>query len=141
MPFEMQKIVIDTNVIVSALIGSSFPRKILFDFVFERELHLCLSNEVFEEYIEVLNREKFRKYPHFVTQAEIVLSRLLELSEKYVPTRRVSLISDESDNRILELAIAAGADFIITGNTQDFTFPDYEGIPIVTPYQFVMLFT
>ena len=55
----MQKIVLDTNVIVSALISNSYPKKILYDIVFERKVTTCISNELVEEYIEVLNREKF----------------------------------------------------------------------------------
>ena len=44
-----------------------------------------------------------------------------------------SLISDKDDNKILELADECTADFIITGNTNDFTFPVYKQTKIVTP--------
>jgi len=40
---------------------------------------------------------------------------------------------DDPDNRTLELAVTAQTDFIITGNTKDFTFCQYEGINVVTP--------
>jgi len=74
MQSEMQKIVIDTNVIVSALIGSSYPRQILYNLVLEKKVIVCTSPDVFKEYIEVLSREKFRKYPEFVAKAEIALN-------------------------------------------------------------------
>ena len=135
----MQKVVIDTNVIVSALIGSSFPRQIVYNLVFEKKIIVCTSTELFKEYIEVLNRDKFRKYPEFVTKAEIVLNKLFELSLKYIPSVKLSVIKDEPDNRVLELAVSAQADFIITGNTRDFSFTQYEGIRIVTPEQFIQL--
>lgn len=135
----MQKVVIDTNVIVSALIGSSFPRQIVYNPVFEKKIIVCTSTELFKEYIEVLNRDKFRKYPEFVTKAEIVLNKLFELSLKYIPSVKLSVIKDEPDNRVLELAVSAQADFIITGNTRDFSFTQYEGIRIVTPEQFIQL--
>lgn len=139
MPSGMQKVVIDTNVIVAALIGSSFPRQILYNLVFEKKVIVCTSTELFKEYIEVLNRDKFRKYPELVTKAEIVLNKLYELSLKYIPSVKLTVIKDDPDNRVLELAVTAQTDFIITGNTKDFSFSQYEGISIVTPEQFIAI--
>ena len=84
----MQKIVIDTNVIVSALIGSGYPTQIIFDLVFEKKVIVCSSSEIFAEYIEVLHRERFMKYTGFITNAEIVLSKIDELSIKYTPNNQ-----------------------------------------------------
>ena len=139
MPYGMQKIVIDTNVIVSALIGSSYPRQILYNLVFEKKVIVCTSADVFKEYIEVLSREKFRKYPDFVAKAEIVINKLYELSIKYIPSVKLTVIQDDPDNRILELAVTAQADYIVTGNTRDFTFSQYEGIKVVSPEQLINL--
>jgi len=135
----MQRIVIDTNVIVSALIGSNYPRQILYNLVFEKKIIVCTSSDIFKEYIEVLSREKFRKYPEFVAKAEIVLNKLYELSIKYIPSIKLTVIADEPDNRILELAVTAQADYIVTGNTRDFTFSIYQNVKIVSPEQFVTL--
>jgi len=55
----MQKVVIDTNVIVSALIQRSYPYIIINDFLIENKLHLCILNELMAEYYEVLARPKF----------------------------------------------------------------------------------
>jgi predicted nucleic acid-binding protein len=52
---------------------------------------------------------------------------------KYDPTIKLELITDVDDNKILELADESKADFIITGNTTDFTFPVYKNTKIVTP--------
>jgi putative PIN family toxin of toxin-antitoxin system len=100
---------------------------------------VCTSTDAFKEYIEVLSREKFRKYPEFVAKAEIVLNKLYELSIKYIPSTKLSVIPDDPDNRILELAVTAQADYIVTGNTRDFTFDQYEGVKIVSPEQFVSI--
>lgn len=136
MPF-VEKVVIDTNVIVSALIGGSFPKQILYDFVLSGKVSICLSSDVFKEYVEVLNRPKFKKYPEFVTRAEIILGRLYTISTKYIPAVRLSVIADEPDNRILELALTAEAHYIITGNTNDLTFSHYADTKVVTPEQFI----
>ncbi|MFN8805034.1 MAG: putative toxin-antitoxin system toxin component, PIN family, partial [Bacteroidota bacterium] len=49
----MQKIIIDTNVLVSSLIQKSFPHLIL-NLVIDRKVEVCLSNELLEEYYAVL---------------------------------------------------------------------------------------
>jgi len=58
----MQKLILDTSVIVSALISSSIPSKILYELVLTRKVEICLSEEVLAEYVEVLNRDKFSKF-------------------------------------------------------------------------------
>ncbi len=113
----MLRVVIDTNVIVSALIGSGYPRQVIYDFIFGKKVIVCYSADVYAEYVEVLNRDRFSKYPAFVTKAEIILNKIEELSLKYFPESRLNIIKDEKDNRFLELAVASEADFLITGNT------------------------
>lgn len=71
----MQKIILDTNVIISALISSSIPTKILYNFVLTCKVETCLSDEIFAEYIEVLNRDKFAKFPSFKTKSDVVLNK------------------------------------------------------------------
>ena len=84
----MQKIVIDTNVIVSALIGSGYPAQIIFDLVLGKKVIICSSFEVYAEY--VLHREKFAKYPEFVAKAEVVTNKIDELSLKFIPISKSS---------------------------------------------------
>ena len=55
---------------------------------------------------------------------------------KYAPSITLQLISDDDDNMILELADECQADFIITGNTTDFTFAIYKHTKIVTPKEY-----
>jgi len=72
----MQKLILDTNVVVSALISNSIPTKILYELVLTEKVKTCLSEEVFAEYVEVLNRDKFAKFTNFKTNAEVVLNKL-----------------------------------------------------------------
>ena len=67
---------------MSALISNAIPTKILYDLVFAKLVEPCLSTEVFEEYVEVLNRAKFNKFPEFKIKSDIVLVKLGELSKK-----------------------------------------------------------
>jgi len=57
-------------------------------------------------------------------------------SKKYVPKIKLDLISDADDNMILELADECLADFVITENTTDFTFPSYKLTRIITPKEY-----
>ena len=132
----MQKIVIDTNVIVSSLIQRSYPYKIINEFFIEDKVQLCVSDELMAEYYEVLSRPKFAKYPDFFMRAETLLVDMESKSTKFIPTIKLDLISDTDDNMILELADICLADFIITGNTTDFTFPTYKQTKIVTPKEY-----
>ena len=129
----MQKLILDTNVIVSALISSSIPTKILYELVLPQKVETCLSEEIFAEYVEVLSREKFAKFANFKTNAEVVLNKLREISTFYKTDRKVEVLTDASDNKFLELAAVSSADFLTTGNVLDFTMTEFEYTRILTP--------
>ena len=129
----MQKIVIDTNVIVSSLIQRSYPYKIIYELFIDDRFVLCISEELMLEYYDVLSRPKFARFPDFFAKAEGLLADIETKAKKFVPSMKIDLISDKDDNMILELADECAADFIITGNTNDFTFSEYKQTKIVTP--------
>lgn len=132
----MQKIVIDTNVIVSSLIQQGYPYKIINELFIEDRFQLCVSEVLMAEYYEVLSRPKFSKFHDFFTRAEALLVDIENRAAKFVPAIKLHLISDADDNMILELADECLADFIITGNTTDFTFPTYKQTKIITPKEY-----
>jgi putative PIN family toxin of toxin-antitoxin system len=132
----MQKIVIDTNVLVSALIQRSYPYYIMIEIFSNNKIQLCLSDELFEEYFNVLNRKKFSKYPDFIANAQVLLIDIEKIAVKYTPSVRLEIIQDTDDNKLLELAETSHADFLITGNTNDFTMQDYKCTKILTPKEY-----
>jgi putative PIN family toxin of toxin-antitoxin system len=132
----MQKLILDTNVIVSALITDALPARILYDIVLAEKVQLCLSDAVFAEYVEVLGRAKFSKFLHFHAKAAIVLSRVREIATFYETTIPVATLNDASDTKFLELVAASSADYLITGNTADFPFATFEAVSIVTPSEY-----
>ncbi len=129
----MQKLILDTNVIVSALISNSIPTKILYELVLTQKAEICLSEEVFGEYVEVLNRGKFSKFANFKTKAEIVLNRLKEIAAFHQTHTKVEVLTDTSDNKFLELAAVSAADYLVTGNMLDFMITEFEYTRILTP--------
>ncbi len=88
------------------------------------------------EYYEVLSRPKFARFPDFFGKAESLLADIETKAKKFVPTTKLDLISDKDDNMVLELADECLADFIITGNTNDFTFSEYKQTKIVSPKEY-----
>jgi uncharacterized protein len=132
----MQKIILDTNVLVSALIQRSYPYFILYNFILENLVELCISDDLFAEYLEVISRPKFSKYPDFLSNAEFVLSQIESKATKFYPKEKIEVLQDKDDNKLLELASESHADFIITGNSNDFTMTDYRGTSVVSPKEY-----
>lgn len=132
----MQKIVIDTNVLVSALIQRSYPYHIVVEAFSNNKIQICLSDELFREYFNVLGRKKFSNYPDFFANAQALLIDTEKIATKYYPTVHLEIINDVDDNKLLELAETCHADFLITGNTNDFTLKEYKGTRIMTPKEY-----
>ena len=129
----MQKVVIDTNVLVSSLIQRSNPYLIVNRLVIAGKIQLCVSEQLMAEYCEVLARPKFAAFHDFFIRAKALLAYIETNAVMYVPQISLHLMKDTDDDMILELAGEADADFIITGNTTDFSFPAYRQTRIITP--------
>ena len=132
----MQRVILDTNVVVSALIQKSYPHYIVFDYVLHEQVQLCLSASLLDEYRDVLSRPKFSKINNFEHNAEIILNRFFKTALFYVPKNRLDILKDKSDNKLLELADESCADFLITGNSADFTITHYKRTQILSPRSF-----
>jgi uncharacterized protein len=132
----MQKVIIDTNVFVSALIQKNYPYLIVRDLFIEEKIQLCVSDELLAEYYEVLSRPKFSRFADFFIRAEGLLADIDRRAIKYYPTTKIDIISNKDDNKVLELAAECNANFIVTGNTNDFTFSEYKQTQILTPKEY-----
>lgn len=132
----MQRIVIDTNVIISSLIQRSYPYTIVNELFIDDKIEMCVSEELMAEYYEVLRREKFARFHDFFSRAEALLVEIETKATMFQPKIRLNLIADADDNMVLELADACIADYVITWNTTDFIFPTYKETKIVTPKEY-----
>ena len=124
------RIVLDTNVVVSALLhDASVPAQVL-DLCFSGELELAVDERILAEYRDVLRR------PALALDLRDV-ERVLDLTAYAVhvvaPPLPVTL-PDPDDLPFLEVAVASAADALVTGNAKH--FKPHEGrvsIPILTP--------
>lgn len=135
------RVVIDTNVFVSALISADgAPRKVI-RFALEGQIEPVFGNALFAEYEDVLAREAlFTRAPLNRAERSALFDALLSVS-RWTSVHflwRPNLI-DEADNHVVELAIAAGADAIITGNIRDFRRADllFPALQIYTAGDFI----
>ncbi|HEY3972243.1 MAG TPA: putative toxin-antitoxin system toxin component, PIN family [Candidatus Sulfotelmatobacter sp.] len=129
----MMRIVVDTNVIVSALVFGGIPRRVL-ELAESGECELFYSETIQAEVRRVLG-EKFGWAPSVLQE---VLMRLWDMGELVVTRTTVKVIRDDpDDDRILECALAARADFIVSGDRHLLALSSHQSISIVTPRQFL----
>jgi uncharacterized protein len=137
----MKKIVIDTNVIVSASIRNGYSSRILWYIIFDKKIQLCLSEDVLSEHRRVSEYKRIRKkYPDYEEKMTHLVKATEEIGILYVPSKSFSIIKDKSDNIFLNLAYEAKANYIVTGNRNDFSIPHFEQTKIVTPKEFCELY-
>jgi putative PIN family toxin of toxin-antitoxin system len=127
------RIVVDTNVIVSALIFGGLPRRV-FEIVEDGRCGFYYSPEIENETRRVLH-DKFGWHDE---RLDRYLPELWNLGELVRPRRGVNAVKeDPDDNRIIECALAAGADTIVSGDGHLLRLTAFEGIIILTPRDFL----
>jgi putative PIN family toxin of toxin-antitoxin system len=115
----MKRIVLDTNVLVSALLNPKGPPAQIWTQVLAGNFGLVYDNYLFSEYSDVLNRSKFHINKVLIN---IVLDFVANEGEFALALPVDKNFEDPKDKPIYELYIGSGADWLITGNTRH--FPD-----------------
>jgi putative PIN family toxin of toxin-antitoxin system len=111
------RIVLDTNVIVSALLNPSGAPAAVLNLVLRQSATLLVDNRILFEYSDVLRREKFAFPPHAVD----ALLDFARASSQYVTTAQSKTkLRDEDDRPFYEVAVSGSADYLITGNQRHF---------------------
>jgi putative PIN family toxin of toxin-antitoxin system len=126
----MIRLVIDTNVFVSALISTrSIPALLLDDA--GKKYTLFISKEILGEVEEVISRKKFGFTEQKISSA---MEAILSFSEIINPGIKVDVIkSDPDDNKILECAVACNAQYIVSGDSHLLDLREYGTIKIINP--------
>jgi uncharacterized protein len=126
-------VILDTNVVVSALLNDEGREATVVDLTVTGAVRLFASDDILSEYEEILSRPKFPLDPERVTSA---LASLRAVAVMVEPTERLTASQHEPDNRFLECAEAAQADFLITGNKRHFP-AEWKGTRIVNTREFL----
>jgi uncharacterized protein len=129
----MIRVVLDTNIVVSAALRSgSLPEAVL-NFALDGRAELCLSEAIFSEYKDVLTRTHLAIEPNL---SALALDRIHAAAKLFSPGIVVAGCSDPDDNIFLECAEAAAADYLITGNQRH--FPDrWKKTRVISAREFV----
>ena len=129
------RLVIDTNVIVSAALKPAGLQRTVLLLAITKPARWYVSRPILEEYSEVLARPELKIRKGLRQQ---LLQLIKNHSYTVTPTRRVEVAGDPDDNRFLECADAARADFLITGNLRH--FPRFwKKTKIITTREFISL--
>lgn len=126
---DPDRIVIDSNVWISALVFGGGPRQV-FETVVRDGLRVVVSVEILTE----IRRVVAAKFPEFVDDVETLLGVLHDdLDTVPLGAITVEVSRDPDDNRVLETAILGGAAVIVTGDRDLLVLGTYEGVTITTP--------
>jgi putative PIN family toxin of toxin-antitoxin system len=111
------RVVLDTNVVVSAHLNSEGYERHVLDLALAGKIKLMLSDVILAEYEGVLVRPKFHLGPSDTRRSLRLLRKAAHL---VAPYKVLTAALDPADNRFLECAEAARADFLVTGNKRHF---------------------
>jgi putative PIN family toxin of toxin-antitoxin system len=135
------RIVLDTNVLVSALLkSSSLPGQIL-ALIFAGKVIPVLEERIFHEYVTVLARPRLKIPPQ---SADKVLNFLAAIGEWIEPVKSdqpLASIQDAGDLPFAQTAIAAHVWALVTGNERHFVFLADYGVRVMTPAEFIAWLT
>ena len=130
----MLKVVLDTNVLISAILFGGKPRQIL-EKAIRGEIRLCLSEPILEELKGVLQRPKFDYSPEMI---QFILTELMGIADFVNPSETIDVVlEDPDDNRILECGVEAGANYIITGDSHLLKLSRYLNIEVLNVAAFL----
>jgi len=131
----MHRVVLDTNVIISALGWNGAEREVL-ELCLKRKIQLIESRPLLDELIKVLSRPRF-KFINAKKKTEL-LDSLIQISEAVAPTEKINAVKDDpSDNKFLETAVEGKADYIISGDNHLLKLRRFRRIRIVNAKEFL----
>lgn len=131
----MMRVVLDTNIFISAILGSRLG--VIVDEWQAGKFKLIVSEAIAHEYLDVINRPKFK-----IPQVEImtVTEYLLQNAEFVTPEEDiVVIVADPTDNKFLEAANAGKVDYIVSGDNHLLGLGSFRGIPIIMARDFIEL--
>jgi putative PIN family toxin of toxin-antitoxin system len=128
------RIVLDTKVIVSGLLNPDGNPGRIVDLFLAGEVTLLADDRILAEYRAVLRRSKFGLDDADVSD----FLYLLEAESEHVAATPLGYkLPDESDRAFLEVALAGGAESLVTGNVRHFRLPHGSRLSIDSPAEFV----
>lgn len=129
------RIVIDTNVLISALVFGGRPRLVT-DLVGEALVVAVTSEEIMTEFRRII----VARFPEF-SQNGAQLEQLLRKYARWVKlgSVNVTVCRDPDDNKVIETALIGMADYIVSGDNDLLVLKEHGGVKIVKPAEIIEL--
>lgn len=136
------KVVLDTNIFISGLlIPHSIPYLIIREWQ-DQQFTLIVSSDLLKEINQVLKRPKIKKYNVTKSDSKNILNLLKNTTELVNPEKADVKVRDAKDQFLIDLALTAGADFLVTGDKDLLVLSNNAELKktgIVTPSEFVAI--
>ena len=124
------RVVIDPNVLISALFWVGRPKRLL-NLVRSGKIDFITSEPLLTE-LKAVCTSKAKPFQLSKSEAEKIIDHVKDIAEEIVSLKsKVTLCKDEADNRVLECALDGKADCIVTGDKDLLSLKSFKGIKIV----------
>jgi putative PIN family toxin of toxin-antitoxin system len=131
-PVTRVRLVLDSNTVVSGLLWHGTPSQLI-DAALEKRVELFTSDALLLELEDVLPRSKFaRRLAASGLSIEQLVARYALLAQLVEPASIGRTAADPDDDHVLACALAARADFIVSGDADLLALKSYQNIPIVS---------
>lgn len=137
----MTRVVIDANVLVSAIINKPFSvsQEIYQNFI-NKHFLLIVSPSILEEVEDVLNRDRVMKlHRHSNKALQKIINEIADLNLVVHGRIEVEVVRDPDDDKIISAAVEGKADYIVSRDKDLLDIKEYHGIKIISPEQFMGL--
>lgn len=133
---RVERAILDTNVLISAALQSKGPSGACVDWARRNAVRLIFSVETWAEFVTRLHRSKFDRYLPPGAR-ELLIAELDGVRESVTIQNLPMGCRDPDDDRILETAVAGGAQVIVTGDQDLLVTGEVGGVAILTPRGFL----
>jgi len=128
------KLVLDSNIFISAFYWGGNPQKVIVRII-EGLDELYISNEILDEIAKVMMRPKFKSGPQIIDK---YIKTIENIGKKVFITGEIKgVCRDKDDDNKIECGILCGADYIITGDNDLLILEKYKGIKIITAKEYL----
>lgn len=127
------RFVLDTNIVMSGLLWHGTPHQLFILIKENRALQLVTSLPLLDELADVITRKQFTKRLALIEKSSAqILADYLQVVELVEPASIPPTSADPDDDAVLACALAAQADFVVSGDDNLLVLREFAGIPIIT---------
>jgi uncharacterized protein len=133
----VRRVTLDANVYISGFVFGGKPKRIL-EMAIDGEIEVAVSDPIILE----VRRHLLGKFGWSEPRAAEAIESIAEFAKHVTPTETIdSVPTDPDDNRVLECAVLAGSQTIVTGDDDLLRLVGFRGIEIVTVTDFLTRFS